>query len=281
MCLVLNSSPIKLGMLIFSHDNREVKILDATEFTIKNKKQFKSVIDVERIYDAYIASNCPKHDAKELIDARNLLPSNIGINEVEIKNGVELGEMAEVFTGSQYTSRNFEDMFSKEPTGYRILTSSDIDNGLVNWKKLQSIKYEDTKFDKFAVKKGDVVVTSKSSKVKTVVVDIEHQEKILVTGGMIIVRPDQNKLNSTYLKMFLDSNLGQATLKQIQKGVAIITINSKDLKNILVPMVNIEEQNNKAESFNLKLAKILSYKREIEKLERSLLNAFEMDEGNY
>ena len=268
-------------MLIFSHDNREVKILDATEFTIKNKKQFKSVIDVERIYDAYIASNCPKHDAKELIDARNLLPSNIGINEVEIKNGVELGEMAEVFTGSQYTSRNFEDMFSKEPTGYRILTSSDIDNGLVNWKKLQSIKYEDTKFDKFAVKKGDVVVTSKSSKVKTVVVDIEHQEKILVTGGMIIVRPDQNKLNSTYLKMFLDSNLGQATLKQIQKGVAIITINSKDLKNILVPMVNIEEQNNKAESFNLKLAKILSYKREIEKLERSLLNAFEMDEGNY
>ena len=275
----LNSAGIKLGMLIFSHNNKEVKILDASEFSIKNKKQFRSEIDVERIYDAYMASNCQKYDAKELINLRNLLPSNIGIGEIEIDNGIELGEMAEVFTGSQYTLRNFENVFSKEPTGYRILTSSDIDNGLVDWKKLQSIRYEDTKFDKFAVKKGDVVVTSKSSKVKTVVVDIEPKEKILVTGGMIIVRPDLAKLNPTYLKMFLDSNLGQASLKQIQKGVTIITINSKDLKNIRVPMVSIEEQNKKAENFNLKLTTIMSYKREIEKLERSLLNAFENDEG--
>lgn len=275
----LNSAGIKLGMLIFSHDNKEIKILDATEFSIKNKKQFRSEIDVERIYDSYMASNCLKYNAKELIILRNLLPSNIGIGEIEINNGVELGEMAEVFTGSQYTLRNFEDVFSKEPTGYRILTSSDIDNGLVDWKKLQSIKYEDTKFDKFAVKKGDVVVTSKSSKVKTVVVDIEPKEKILVTGGMIIVRPEITKLNPTYLKMFLDSNLGQASLKQIQKGVTIITINSKDLKNIRVPMVNIEEQNQKAENYNLKLTTIMSYKKEIEKLERSLLNAFENDEG--
>lgn len=275
----VNFTGIKLVMLVFSHNNKEIKILDATQFANKNKKQFRNEMDVERIYDAYMASNCLKHDANELINLRNLLPSNIGIGEIEINNGVELGEMADVFTGSQYTARNFEDMFSTEPTGYRILTSSDIDNGLVDWKKLQSIRYEDTKFDKFAVRKGDVVVTSKSSKVKTVVVDIEPKEKILVTGGMIIVRPNQNQLNPTYLKMFLDSNLGQTTLKQIQKGATIITINSKDLKNIRVPMVSIEEQNKKAENFNLKLTTILSYKREIEKLEKSLLNAFEDDEG--
>lgn len=275
----VNFTGIKLVLLMFSHDNKEIKILDATEFVNKNKKQFRNEMDVERIYDAYMASNCHKYDVKELINQRNLLPSNIRIGEIEIVNGVELGEMAEVFTGSQYTLRNFEDMFSKESTGYRILTSSDIDNGLVDWKKLQSIKYEDTKFDKFAVKKGDVVVTSKSSKVKTVVVDIEPKEKILVTGGMIIVRPDTNKLNPTYLKMFLDSNIGQTSLKQIQKGSTIITINSKDLKNILVPMVSIAEQNKKAEKFNLKLTAIMSYKREIEKLERSLFDAFENDGG--
>ena len=96
---------------------------------------------------------------------------------------------------------------------------------------------------------------------------------------MIIVRPDTNKLNPTYLKMFLDSNIGQTSLKQIQKGSTIITINSKDLKNILVPMVSIAEQNKKAENFNLKLTTIMSYKREIEKLERSLFDAFENDGG--
>lgn len=226
-----------------------------------------------------MASNCQRKTFDELVNARNILPSNLQAKEISIKNGVILSELADVFTGSQYTSRNFEDMFSKEPTGYKILTSSDIENGVVDWNKLQSICYEDTKFDKFAVQKGDIVVTSKSSKVKTVVVDIEPKEKILVTGGMIIVRPKTDKLNSTYFKMFIDSKLGQASLKQIQKGSIIITINSKDLATILVPLVNIDEQNKKADDYNLKLITILSYKREIERLEKSLQDSFESDDG--
>ncbi len=53
--------------------------------------------------------------------------------------------------------------------------------------------FKNRKFDKFAVKFGDVIVTSKSSKIKTVVIDIEPKEKILVTGGMLIVRPQSDK----------------------------------------------------------------------------------------
>mgnify|MGYP002533462795 CR=1 FL=1 len=274
----LEYSGVKLQLLVFSHDNKEVKTLDASEFYIKNKRQLRAKLDVERIYDSYMASNCKKFNFEELVNARNIAPSTLNVGEIKVKNGEVLGDLAEVFTGSQYTSRNFEDSFANEPTGYRILMSSDIENGVVDWKKLQSIKYEDTKFDKFAVKKGDVVVTSKSSKVKTVVVDIEPKEKILVTGGMIIVRPDATRLNPTYLKMFLDSSLGQASLKQIQKGATIITINSKDLATILVPMIDIEKQNEKADDYNLKLTTILGYKKEIERLERSLQESF--DEGD-
>lgn len=108
-----------------------------------------------------MASNCKKFNFEELVNARNIAPSTLNVGEIKVKNGEVLGDLAEVFTGSQYTSRNFEDSFANESTGYRILMSSDIENGVVDWKKLQSIKYEDTKFDKFAVKKGDVVVTSK------------------------------------------------------------------------------------------------------------------------
>ncbi len=274
----LEYSGVKLQLLVFSSGNKDVKILDASDFYIKNKRQLKAKLDVERIYDSYMASNCKKFNFEELVNARNVAPSTLNVGEIKVKNGEVLGDLAEVFTGSQYTSRNFEDSFSNEPTGYRILMSSDIENGVVDWKKLQSIKYEDTKFDKFAVKKGDVVVTSKSSKVKTVVVDIEPKEKILVTGGMIIVRPDATRLNPTYLKMFLDSSLGQASLKQIQKGATIITINSKDLATILIPMIDVEKQNAKANDYNLKLTTILGYKKEIERLERSLQESF--DEGD-
>ena len=78
--------------------------------------------------------------------------------------------------------------------------------------------------------------------------------------------------------MFLDSSLGQASLKQIQKGATIITINSKDLATILIPMIDVEKQNAKANDYNLKLTTILGYKKEIERLERSLQESF--DEGD-
>ena len=150
------------------------------------------------------------------------------------------------------------------------MTSSDIEDGVVSWSNLQSIDYKDNKFDKFAVKYGDVVVTSKSSKVKTVVVDIEPKEKILVTGGMLIVRPDQEKLNPTYLKMFLDSKDGQAAIKSIQKGVAIVTITASGLETIEVPLIDISKQEKKADIYNMKLSTLIAYKNEIRKIESSL-----------
>ncbi len=265
----------KLVMLILSCNNDNIRILNASDFNLTNAISHKKVFDADRIYNEYISEKCTIKTIEDLINSNNILPSNLELGEIEVKNGVVLSELAEVFTGSQYTLKNFEDKFAYEPTGYRVLTSSDIENGMVDWKKLQSIYYNDVKFDKYAVHKGDVVVTSKSSKVKTVVVDIEPKEKILVTGGMIIVRPNQEKLNPTYLKMFLDSEKGIKTLKSIQKGTIIITINSKDISGILIPMVDIKKQKSMAKLYNDKLTTIMGYKLEIEKMEKSLANIFE------
>ena len=149
---------------------------------------------------------------------------------------------------------------------------------MVRWESLRSIDMKDNKFDKFAVQYGDVVVTSKSSKVKTVVVDIEPKEKILVTGGMLIVRPQLDKLNPTYLKMFLDSDLGQSALKSIQKGTIIVTVTASGLSTIEIPMIDINKQQEKAERYNEKLSTLAAYKKEIERIENSLKNLFEEEE---
>ena len=228
----------------------------------------------------YRSSEVPTRSNDALKNINNLVPSNVLLDVDKPKNGVPLGGLAEVFTGNQYTLGVFEKngMLSSEPTGYRILTSSDIEDGVVDWKGLRSIVYNDDKFDKYAVKKDDVVVTSKSSKVKTVVVDIEPKEKILVTGGMIIVRPDIKLLNPTYLKIFLDSEQGQNALKRIQKGSIIITINSKELSTVLIPVIDIDKQIEKANKYNEKLTTLYALKQEAKKLEDALKN-FYLDES--
>lgn len=277
----LSFTGVKVYMLVFSKNNKKVKFVDASNVIgAENKRYVNLELPIKTIEDMYYSKDVKTKTIDELIDIPNLCPSTIMLDVKKQENGVELRELAEVFIGNQYTLGVFESkgLISDKKTGYRILTSSDIENGMVRWESLRSIDMKDNKFDKFAVQYGDVVVTSKSSKIKTVVVDIEPKEKILVTGGMLIVRPQLDKLNPTYLKMFLDSDLGQAALKSIQKGAVIVTVTASGLSTIEIPMIDINKQQEKAERYNEKLSTLAAYKQEIERIENSLKNLFEEEE---
>ena len=265
---------IRTCLLVFSHGNESVKLVDGVALLNDKERLTKpSALPIEEILRKYDEGKDIK-TIQEAVECKNLVPSNALLKAAKLKNAVKLSEVAKIFTGSQYTARNFEEALSKERTGWRFLTSGDINDGCVNWKSLPCIRCKDDKFAKFAVQKGDVIVTSKSSKVKTVVVDIEPEDKILVTGGMIIVRPDLAKIDPTFLKMYLDSPLGQLTLKSIQKGTIIITINAKDLAGIDVPGVSLKRQAEIGTLYNEKLSTILAYKREIAKMESALSNLY-------
>ena len=272
----------KTFLLIFSRENEQVKFIDASDVIGAQNKRYANIeLPIKAIEDLYYSSEAKSKKNSELIDSSNLMPS---ANLVEVKmleNGIQLKEVADIIIGNQYTLGVFESkgLLSDKPTGYRILTSGDIEGGAVNWKSLKPVAFKDDKFDKFAVHCGDVVVSSKSSKVKTVVIDVEPKEKIIVTGGMLIVRPDVKRLNPTYLKIFLDSEEGQAVLKSIQKGTIIVTINASSLGTIYVPMVDMETQKRKADRYNEKLSTLIAYKKEIERIENSLKNFFLEEDG--
>lgn len=281
----LSFTGIKAFMLVFSNnDNKEVRFVDASNVvSAENRRYVNFELPVKTIKEMYYSKDVKKKTISELINVTNLTPSTIVLDTLDIKkmeNGVVLKDVAEVLLGNQYTRSIFDNkgLLSDKKTGYRILTSSDIEDGAVNWENLQSINYKDTKFDKFAVKYGDVVVTSKSSKVKTVVVDIEPKEKILVTGGMLIIRPDQTKLNPTYLKMFLDSDEGKSALKSIQKGVTILTISASSLSTIVVPLIDMKKQEEKAYKYNARLSTLIAYRKEIQRIENSLTNLLKEEE---
>lgn len=277
----LSFTGIKVYMIVFSKGNKRIKFVDASGvFGVENKRHVNLELPVKKIEEMYYSDAVITKNAKELIDVPNLCPSTILLDVKKIDNGVELKELADIFIGNQYTLGVFENkgLISDKNTGYRILTSSDIENGFVHWESLRFVNMKDDKFDKFAVHFGDVVVTSKSSKVKTVVVDVEPEEKILVTGGMLIIRPNQTKLNPTYLKMFLDSEMGQLALKSIQKGNLIVTISVSGLSTLEIPLISLEKQIEKAERYNAKASTLMAYKQEIERIENSLKNIFEEEE---
>ncbi len=179
---------IKVFMLVFSSNNKEVKFVDASTLVSADNKRYVNLeLPVEEIYNLYKSTTVKTISNEELIDKTNLSPSVNLLEVKEIKNGVVLGDYADIITGNQYTLGIFEKkgLLSEVNTGYRILTSSDIDNGHVDINSLKFVDFKDDKFDKFSLHNGDLIITGKSSKIKTVVIDEEPKEKVIVTGGMI------------------------------------------------------------------------------------------------
>ena len=60
-------------------------------------------------------------------------------------------------------------------------------------------------------------------------------------------------LNSTYLKIFLDSPLGERMISGMQQGSTIINISYKDLNALDMPLPSIKEQKNKADEYTNEL----------------------------
>lgn len=249
---VIDGTGTKMDLVILGSSNGTFKAVDATEM-VKPSRSIRTVkIDDEAIWKAYSDPNVRTYSYEEAITRDYSLDLN-AYSDIDVEglidNPTDLSDVSSIIVGSQYTISHFKNQFSDKPTKYQILTSGNIENGLVNYSSLQYIE-DDDKLDKFALQEGDVVVTTKSTKVKTFVVNDLPDRKIIVTGGMLIVRPDTDKINPTYLKMYLDSQVGQSSLRAIQKGSTITTISVPAFKHLNVACPDLEKQNALADKYN-------------------------------
>jgi len=264
----LSFTSIKMNVLIFSKNNEKVKIINSEDLMDASLNKTDKVDSaIEEIINVYNSDSVCLRTNEELSAARDIQVEKLLLGKPVINDPVILSKVAEVFSGTQYSAKNFNYKLSNEKSKYKILTSTDIQDGIIFWNSLHYIDYNDTKFDKYAVQKNDVIITSKSSKVKIAVIDVEPEEKVIVTGGMIIIRPNIKKLNPFFLKIFLESNSGRQSLTLIQKGMSIISLNPKYVALLQISCPNIEKQNQIANKFKSKLTSLLGLKKEMMKLE--------------
>lgn len=274
---LLNTN-ISTYLVVFSNNNDNVRLLALSE-----NKYIKpsELMDLE-IANKYFSNPDFITSSVSLSTSVNVCPSNI-INENVYKDSfkdidmISLNEVAEVYVGSPHTKKHFESIITKEKTNYQILTSGDISDGIVDWDNLPYIINDDDKLERFAIHKNDMVITSKSSKFKTVVLDFEPDHNIVVTGGMLIIRALEDKINTIFLKTFFDSELGKQAIDAIATGSVIVSISAKDLRNINIPKVDIEKQNAIARKYNRYSSSLAAYLKEVEDLKNKINNLFDTE----
>lgn len=276
---LFDMTTLKSYIVVFSKNNKEVKFLNASNMCKSlDKRGTKVELNNKQIYEEYNSENVIKVSNEELLKREELNLTRSSEVQLNFKNSTRLSSVAEVFTGSQYTFSYFEEYLCNNPKDckYKLIASNDISEYSVDWKNLRMVDIDDEKLDKFVVQKNDVIITSKSSKVKIAVVDFDPQVKCLVTGGMLIVRPDASKLNPFYLKVFLESSIGTEILKSIQKGGSYITsISCSNLANININLIDVNKQNMVADKFKKNLSSLLAYKKQLDDIQTTLKNLYQ------
>ena len=273
----LKGTAIKSNILILSKNNNKFKLFDATPYLPENTKRERiSLNNINELYKAYQSCDVliDKDDIKT-IDCNLTYSSITNKNSYEgMKNLVNLNEVVEILKGSNLTISNFKDLITEDDTDYLVLTSSDIDNGLINYKKLKHIN-NGSKYEKFYAKEGDVIITSKSTKVKLAVINGIDNRKIIVTGAMYILRPIENKIDGTYLKIFFDSSKGRQILESAQKGSVITTISASELENLQVPCPEYTTQMKVTAKYNNLMSMYEVMKKEVSNMENKLANFYD------
>jgi len=155
---------------------------------------------------------------------------------------VKIKEIAEIFRGKSVLKKDIQ------PGEYKVLNISDIEEGEINYKNMITIAEDARKILRYELKFGDVVISCRGTMNKVAVFK-SNSHKVIASANLIVIRPKENILGD-YLKIFLESPVGSTFIKSFQRGSTIMNINPVDIKEIEIPLLDLEKQREIVEHYN-------------------------------
>ena len=90
-------------------------------------------------------------------------------------------------------------------------------------------------------------------------------EHVVIASANIIVLRIKEKIAPQYLKIFLDSPIGQMMIKSFQRGTTMMNINPNDIGEMEIPLLPMDRQHSLARQFQSEQER---YRREKAALEQ-------------
>ena len=264
---------IKTNIVVFSkNNNNKIEMIDASNeyekvknriylkkneiinlINLKNETKKKKIIEIEKIRNNNYDLTVEKY---------------VGVKEIKYHNPKKLSEfIIDSFRGYQMTADEQKELMDDNGE-YEVLMISDIENGMIN-KNLVKINLGEKKLDRYLIKNGDLIISSKGTRIKTAVAQIGDR-KIIANGNLIVLRLNQQQLNPYYLEMYLNSSDGIAVLNSIQTGAVIMSINPSRLVEIQISMIDYDQQEILAKKYISKKHQIILAKEHLKKLENEI-----------
>lgn len=270
-------------MLVFhKNNNGGVFILDSERFVTGDKRRAfltdSAIADIAGIVKNRVESESSRFVSNQEIREweYSLIPEKylkVSVDEqVNIPSAKKLNEVAETVVKSFVADSR--KLTNSPASGVRVIKSSDIEDGTYDLEKLEYLIEAPENLDRYLLQDGDILLTNKSTKIKTAIVKLNKDEKLVMFGSLYGIRVNKNISNPYYLQCFLNSNVGNLMLSRLQTGTSIQCITQSNLLMLEIPCPSLEEQDKIAKEYILKLEMLQDSKQRVEKLAKDIVEMF-------
>ena len=275
---ILPYTNVGVSMLVFSHGNEYVRIIDASSWSQSGRRVSTfSTEDVDNIVEAF--SKDGQHSC--LVPVEDLADNDYRLNverylvgTIHFENGKPFSSVIKRITrGAPCNAKELDEMSSDVPTDIQYLMLANIRKGQID-SDLPYLKDLYPKYEKYCVSTNNLILSKNGFPYKVAISTVGEGKRILANGNLYIIEVDEEKANPYYLKAFFESEQGIAALKSITVGTAMLNIGVEDLKNLEIPIPSLEVQNRIALKYLAKLDEIKILQMSLEKAEMELANIF-------
>ena len=145
-------------------------------------------------------------------------------------------EVANVLKGKTITRKDTDG-------NIKVINIININDGEIDYSNLDCIEDDEIKNARYILEEGDILISARGTVIKIAIYN-KQSFSCIASSNINVIRCNKEMMNSTYMKIFLESNVGMELLNSIKRGSAILNINYKDIETIKVPVPPIAEQNN-------------------------------------
>lgn len=276
---MFSSTNIPTTMIVLSHGNKSVRMIDATKICQQGRRQNEfSDHDIELIINA-ITSETEYSREVSIDELRQneycLSLSRYAKEDLAFSNGVPFEEVIRSITrGAPCTASQLDEMVSDSETNIQYLMLANIQNGMID-DRLPYLSTLDPKYEKYCLKNNSLILSKNGFPYKVAVATVNEGQRILANGNLYIIELDESKANPYYVKAFFDSDQGRAVLKSITVGATIPNIGVDNLKKVRIPLPSMEEQQRIAQKYQSALEEIVKIKMQLDNAVSKLQHLFD------
>ena len=121
-----------------------------------------------------------------------------------------------------------------------VINLSDMTSMGIDYAALKRIEMDKRAVLRYLLQDGDVLIASKGT-VKKIAVFSEQNQPVIASANITVLRPTGGVLGG-YIKLFLESPLGQALLDEANTGKAVMNVSTQKLISIEIPKIPLVKQ---------------------------------------